>query len=62
MQWLGFVIATVMVVAVILRIVLNMRSPVLLIAMPLGLGLGVYLILGRLLQIYLPRGTLVQPF
>jgi len=62
MQWLGFVVATVIVVAVALRLVLNVRSPVLLIAMPLGLGFGIFFVMGRLMEIYLPRGTLIQPF
>lgn len=62
MQWLGFVVATVIVVAVLLRLVLDVRSPALVIAMPLGLGFGIYFVMGRLMEIYLPRGTIIQPF
>jgi putative tricarboxylic transport membrane protein len=62
MQWLGFVVATVVVVAVVLRLVLQVRSPLLLAAMPLGLAFGIFLVMGRLMGIYLPRGTLIQPF
>ncbi|HEX2255435.1 MAG TPA: tripartite tricarboxylate transporter TctB family protein [Afifellaceae bacterium] len=62
MRWFGFVVVTVIVVAVALRLVLNVRSPVLLIAMPLGLGFGIFFVMGRLMEIYLPRGTFIQPF
>lgn len=62
MQWFGFVVATVIVVAALLRLALNLRSPVLLIAMPLGLGFGIFFVMGRLMEIYLPRGTVIQPF
>lgn len=62
MQWFGFLVATITVVAVALRLVLGVRSPALLIAMPLGLGFGLFLVMGRLMEIYLPRGTLIQPF
>lgn len=62
MQWLGFVVATVIVVFVVLRLVLQVRSPLLLTAMPLGLAFGIFLVMGRLMGIYLPRGTIIQPF
>lgn len=62
MQWFGFVIATVVVVAVLLRLVLNVRSWPLLLAMPLGLGFGLHFLMVRLMAIYLPRGTIIQLF
>jgi hypothetical protein len=30
--------------------------------MPLGLAFGIFLVMGRLMGIYLPRGTIIQPF
>jgi putative tricarboxylic transport membrane protein len=62
MQWFGFVVATILIVAIALRIVLDVRSPALLVAMPLGLGFGIFFVMGRLMEIYLPRGTIIQPF
>jgi putative tricarboxylic transport membrane protein len=62
MEWFGFIPATVVMVAVVLRFALAVSSPVLLIAMPIGLALGVYFLMGRLMGVYLPRGTLIQLF
>lgn len=54
---LGFIVSTVLVVAVIMIVVLRMRGPVTIAAMSVGLSLGCYLVFGKLLGTYLPPGT-----
>jgi hypothetical protein len=55
---LGFTIATILAIAVFLVTVLKERSPVAVIAMSIGLGLGLHLLMGSLLGVYLPSGLL----
>lgn len=58
----GFLIGTVVTLAAFLYFVLGKRSPWLLIAYPVGFALTVWLILGKLLAVYLPRGELINLF
>lgn len=60
--WFGFIPATVVIVAAVLRFALAVRSVVMMIAMPLGLAVGVYYVMNHLMGVYLPRGTLFQLF
>lgn len=58
MYVLGFTLATILTVAAFLVTVLKERSIVLVGAMSLGLGFGLYLLMSRLLGVYLPTGAL----
>jgi putative tricarboxylic transport membrane protein len=62
LQWFGFAIATAAVVAAFLVFVLNKRSPLLIAGLSLGLSLGIWLILGKAMGVYLPHGTIVDWF
>lgn len=54
----GFLIATVVGVASFLTFVLGKRSPKLVAGTALGLGFGIWLILGKAMGVYLPHGSL----
>lgn len=54
---LGFLIATAITVVVALGPALGIWRPRLLIGMSLGIPIGIYLIFGKLLGVYLPHGT-----
>ncbi|MBK5957477.1 hypothetical protein CCR97_04530 [Rhodoplanes elegans] len=58
----GFLIGTVVVLAAFLHLVLGKRSPWLLIGYPVGFALAIWLILGKLLAVYLPIGELINLF
>lgn len=58
MYVLGFTLATILAVAVFLGTVLKERSPIVVGAMSVGLGFGLYLLMSRLLGVYLPAGVL----
>ncbi|MTW17013.1 hypothetical protein GJ689_12445 [Rhodoplanes serenus] len=58
----GFILATVVALAAYLFLMLGKRSPALLIGYPVGFALAVWLILGKLLAVYLPRGVLFNLF
>lgn len=62
MERLGFVLATLLVVAVLLRAGLGVRSLPVVVGMAVGLSFGVYFVMGTLMGVYLPRGTLVSVF
>lgn len=62
MEWFGFVLATIAIVFVLLRFGLRVRSLPILLGMPLGLSFGVYFVMGTLLGVYLPHGTIISPF
>jgi putative tricarboxylic transport membrane protein len=62
LKYTGFIIATVVTLAAFLFAVLGKRSPWLLIGYPVGFALSVWLILGKLLAVYLPRGELINLF
>lgn len=58
----GFVIATVVVLAATLFFFLRYRSPVVLLGVPLVLTFGIWLLMGKFMGVYLPHGTLVYGF
>jgi putative tricarboxylic transport membrane protein len=62
LKYVGFVIGTLLVLAAFLFFVLGKRSPWLLIGYPAGFAFGVWLILGKLMAVYLPRGELINLF
>lgn len=62
MEWFGFVVATVVVVFALLRFGLGVRSLPLLFGMSLSLSFGVYFVMGWLMGVYLPHGTVISPF
>ncbi len=53
---IGFVMATVFSTALFMIYVLGKRSVPLVAGMSLGLGFGIWLILGKAMGVYLPRG------
>lgn len=55
----GFVIATIVILAATLWFVLRYRSPFVLIGVPLGLTFGIWLMMGKFMGVYLPHGTLI---
>jgi hypothetical protein len=62
MEWFGFVVATVVVVTALLRFGLNVRSLKVILGMSLIMGFGIYFVMGGLMGVYLPRGTIISPF
>jgi hypothetical protein len=62
MAWFGFVIGTVVATATFLVVALKRRSPVLIGGISFGLALGVWFILGKLMGVYLPHGSVIDWF
>jgi putative tricarboxylic transport membrane protein len=62
LHFTGFVLATIVVLAAFLYFVLGKRSPWLLLGYSLGFAFGVWFILGQLMAVYLPRGSLINLF
>ena len=62
LEWFGFILATVVMVAAFLWFMLRSRSPALLIGLPLGLGVGVWFVMNQLMGVYLPHGSLISVF
>ncbi|MGH7223815.1 MAG: tripartite tricarboxylate transporter TctB family protein [Gemmataceae bacterium] len=62
MEWFGFVVSTLVVVAALLRLGLGVRSVPIIAGMSLGLAFGIYVVMGVLMGIYLPHGTIVSVF
>jgi putative tricarboxylic transport membrane protein len=62
MEWFGYVVATLVVVSVLLRFALGVTSLRVLIGMSVGLSFGVYFVMGGLMGVYLPHGTIVSLF
>jgi putative tricarboxylic transport membrane protein len=60
MEYAGFIIATLLIVAVAIGPVLGIWKPRLIAGMSIGLSLGIYLIFGKLLGVYLPYGKLIN--
>jgi hypothetical protein len=56
----GFVIATIMVLAATLFFALRYRSPLVLFGVPLVLSFGIWLLMGKLMGVYLPHGILIH--
>ncbi len=55
----GFIPSTAFVVAVLLLLVLRVRSLVTIAGMAIGLSLGCYLVFGKLLGVYMPPGNII---
>ena len=55
----GFVLATVLVVSSTLWLAIGIRRPLLIAGMSIGLAGGCWLVFGKLLGAYMPRGTLL---
>jgi putative tricarboxylic transport membrane protein len=58
----GFLVATVAATALFLVAVVDKRSPKLVAGVSLGLAFGVWLILGKAMGVYLPRGSIIDWF
>jgi putative tricarboxylic transport membrane protein len=58
----GFLIATIAATALFLVAVVDKRSPKLVACVSLGLAFGVWLILGKAMGVYLPRGSVIDWF
>jgi putative tricarboxylic transport membrane protein len=59
LNFVGFFIATIAVLAAMLYFVLRSRSPFVVIGVPLGLAFGIWLVMGKFMGVYLPHGTLI---
>jgi putative tricarboxylic transport membrane protein len=62
LKYIGFILATFVVLAAFLYVVLGKRSPWILFGYPAGFAFGVWFILGKLMAVYLPRGELINLF
>lgn len=62
MALFGFVIGTALSVAAFLVFAVKKRSPRLIVGMSLGLAVGIWLILGKAMGVYLPHGMLIDWF
>ena len=58
LDWLGFILATFLLTAGFLRFALKKRSPLLVLGLPIGLSLGTWYVMNKLIGVYLPKGTL----
>lgn len=59
---LGFLLATVLSTASFMIFVLGRRSPVMVATVSLGLSVTIWLLLGKAMGVYLPRGSIVDWF
>jgi divalent metal cation (Fe/Co/Zn/Cd) transporter len=62
MEWFGFVLATIVVLVGLLRLALGVRSLPVIIGMSLSMSFGVYFVMGALMGVYLPHGTIISLF
>ena|SRR5690242_16129575 len=62
MEWFGFVIATIVVIVGLLRLALGVRSLPIILGMSLSMSFGVYFVMGGLMGVYLPHGTVFSVF
>lgn len=62
MQKIGFVAATFLTVVLTLFFTLKERSPFLVLGMGIGITLGSWIVFGRILGAYIPRGTWISLF
>jgi putative tricarboxylic transport membrane protein len=60
LEYVGFIIATVLIVVIAIGPVLQVWRAKLILFTSLGLSLGVYVIFGKLLGVYLPYGKLIN--
>lgn len=58
----GFVLTTTLLIGIFLFFVLGKRSIPLIICMPLGFSIGLWLLMGKLLGVYLPTGMFSWSF
>ncbi len=58
----GFLLSTIAATAAFLVFVVDKRSPKLVVLISLGLAFGVWLILGKAMGVYLPRGSIIDWF
>lgn len=62
LNYVGFILATVIALAGFLYLMLGKRSPWLLIGYPAGFAFGIWFLLGKVMGVYLPRGELINLF
>lgn len=62
LAWFGFIVATTVATAAFLVVALKKRSPRLIVGMSLGFAIGIWLILGKLMGVYLPHGAIIDWF
>lgn len=62
LNYVGFILATVIALAGFLYLVLGKRSPWLLIGYPAGFAFGIWFLLGKVMGVYLPRGEFINLF
>ena len=62
MEKVGFVLATLATVAVMVGLILKIRNPLTIIGMAVGLAFGCWLLFGKILGAYLPPGTWISLF
>lgn len=60
MEWLGFVVGTLSTVLFVILGALKIKEKKLLILLPLGLAVGIYVIFGKLLGVHLPVGQVLN--
>ncbi len=60
MERTGFLIATFVITVIAVGPVLKLWRPKLILGMALGMSLGIYLIFGKLLGVYLPHGSWID--
>jgi Tripartite tricarboxylate transporter TctB family len=58
----GFLVATIVAIAGFLVIGLDKRAPRLIAGISVGLAFGIWLILGKAMGVYLPRGSIIDWF
>jgi Tripartite tricarboxylate transporter TctB family len=58
----GFLVATILATAAFLVIAVDRRSPRFVAAVSLGLAFAIWLILGKAMGVYLPRGSIIDWF
>jgi putative tricarboxylic transport membrane protein len=57
---IGFLLATLVVVAAMLLLILKSRKPMLIASMAIGLAVGCWLVFGKLVGAYLPHGSWIS--
>jgi hypothetical protein len=60
MNWIGFFASTVAIILLVLTCALKIFNRKLLLAIPIGIAIGVYLVFGQLLGVHLPVGQLIN--
>ncbi|HVY58823.1 MAG TPA: tripartite tricarboxylate transporter TctB family protein [Xanthobacteraceae bacterium] len=62
MEWFGFVVATIAVIVGLLRFALGVRSLPVIVGMSVCMSFGIYFVMGWLMGVYLPHGTVISLF